>query len=337
MGSGSTTRLDLEFPIGTDPAAIPTDIQGLAAGLDGVVAPWVQSSSAPVGPIAGQLWWNTVVTSSTFGLNYYDGLSWWNILTGPQFVGASAPSSSLCYPGLIWTNTSFTCPQFQICLTGGGSPTWLILIPGSNGTNQTLINTGSGIQWGSYSDATKLPLSGGTMTGPLILSGNPSAALGAAPKQYVDAVTTALNNAVAFLVPLANNNITFTSPLEPTYVTATPPASTMNIYVSTNSSSILITANAANNWVFNIAATAGATLNSLLANNTEITLAIRVKQGSSPNYCTGIKIDGVLQTVNWQGGAAPSFGYASGYDIYTINIVKTAANTYSVFAALTQF
>jgi len=337
MGSGATSRLDLEFPLGTDPAAIPTDIQGLAAGLDGVVAPWVQSSTAPVGPITGQLWWNTVVTASTFGLNYYDGVSWWSILSGPQFVGASAPSSSLCYPGLIWVNTSFTCAQFQICTAGGSSPTWLIIIPGSNTTGQTLINTGSGIQWGAYSDATKLSLSGGTMTGLLILSGNPVAALGAAPKQYVDAVTTALNNAVELLVPLNNNNITFTSPIEPTYVTATPPASTMNIYVSTHSSSILITANTANNWVFNIAATAGTTLNSVVGINSEITIAVRVKQGSSPNYCTGISIDGVTQTVNWQGGAAPAFGYASGYDIYTINIVQTASATYSVFAALTPF
>lgn len=32
----------------------------------------------------------------------------------------------------------------------------------------------------------KLNLSGGTMTGPLTLSGNPTAALGAAPKRYAD-------------------------------------------------------------------------------------------------------------------------------------------------------
>jgi hypothetical protein len=175
------------------------------------------------------------------------------------------------------------------------------------------------------------------MTGPLILSGNPTAALGASPKQYVDAVTTALNNAVALLVPLSNNNVTFTSPIEPTYVTSTAPPSTMNIYVSTNSTSQLITSNTTNNWIFNIAATSGAQLNSLLGTYTEITIAVRVSQGSTPYYCTGITIDGTSQTVNWQGGAAPAFGYASGYDIYTINIVKTATSTYSVFAALTQF
>ena len=337
MSSGTTSRLKLAYPVGTDPAAIPTDVQALAAGLDNMVSPWSQGSSIPVSPISGQLWWNATVTSSTFGLNYYDGSAWWNILTGPQYIGASAPAPALVYPGLMWVNTSFTCPQFQVCTAGGGSPTWLIIVPGSNATGQTLINTGSGIQWGAYSDSTKLPVSGGTMTGLLILSGNPTAALGAATKQYADAITTAWQAAVALLIPYINNNVTLTSALEPTYVNATAPTATTNVYVTTNSTSMLITTAAANNWVFNIASTSGATLNSLLALNSEITVAVRVNQGATPYYCTGITIDGVSQTVNWQGGIAPSFGYASGYDIYTINIVKTAINTYSVFAALTQF
>ena len=337
MSSGTTTRLKLAYPVGTDPAAIPADVEALANGLDSIVSPWTQSSSAPVSPTAGQLWWNNVVTTSTFGLNYYDGTAWWNILTGPQFVGASAPSSSLVYPGLLWVNTSFTCPQFQVCTAGGASPTWLIIIPGSNATGQTLINTGSGIQWGTYSDTTKLPISGGTMSGLLILSGNPTAALGAVTKQYADAITTAWQAAVALLIPYVNNNVTLTSALEPTYVLPTALPATANIYVTTNSTSVLVTAAAANNWVFNVASTSGVTLNTLLAVNSEITVAVRALQGATPYYCTGISIDGVTQTVNWQGGAPPSFGYASGYDVYTINIVKTAASTYSVFAALTQF
>jgi len=190
MGSGITTRLALEYPVGTDPAAIPTDVQGLADGLDGLISPWSQSSSPPVSPTEGQTWWNPVATSTTFGLNYYDGISWWNMLTGPQYVGNTAPPSAQCYPGLLWVNTSFTCTQLQICRTGGGSPTWLIILPGSNSTGQALINTGSGIAWGTVA-GTGVPYSGGTMTGPLILSGNPTVALGAVPKQYADAITTA--------------------------------------------------------------------------------------------------------------------------------------------------
>ncbi len=197
MGSGVTTRLGLEYMVGTDPAAIPTDVEGLANGLDSIIAPWVQSSSAPVSPIQGQVWWNPTVTASTFGWNYYDGTSWWNILTGPQYIGSSAPSSPLCYPGLIWVNTSFTCVQLQICTAGGVSPTWLIIVPGSNGTGETLINTGSGIAWGSYSDTTKVSKAGDTMTGPLILSGAPTTGLNPATKTYTDAGDAAIPTNVA--------------------------------------------------------------------------------------------------------------------------------------------
>ncbi len=47
----------------------------------------------------------------------------------------------------------------------------------------------------SATDNTKVPLAGGTMTGLLLLSADPAAALGAASKQYVDAVSTAASGA----------------------------------------------------------------------------------------------------------------------------------------------
>lgn len=337
MGSGGTSRLDLEFPLGSDPANVPGDVEGLANGLDAVVAPWVQSNSAPVSPIEGNLWWNPTVTSSTFGLNYYDGTIWWNILTGPQYVGASAPVAANCYPGLIWVNTSFTCPQLQICTAGGTSPSWLIVVPGSSTTGQTLINTGTGIQWGTYSDATKLPLSGGTMTGLLLLSANPTAALGAAPKQYVDAETTRAEAAEALLLPKTNNNATLTAPLESAYIVGTALSATQNVYVATNPTDILVTANSANNFVLNFAATLSSSLNGLMAIGGSLSVSVTITNSTTAYYCTGIQVDGVSQTVNWQGGSAPSGGHASSLDVYTFNIKKTASATYTVLGSLVQF
>lgn len=46
-------------------------------------------------------------------------------------------------------------------------------------------------------DMDYVPLSGGTMTGPLVLPGNPTANLQAAPKQYIDSVASTLNTALA--------------------------------------------------------------------------------------------------------------------------------------------
>lgn len=293
MGSGATSRLDLEFPIGTDPAAIPTDIEGLADGLDGIVTPWTQSATAPVSPVKGTVWWNPTTTASTFGWNYFDGISWWNVLDGSNYIGSSAPAASSCYPGLIWVNTSFTCTQLQICTAGGSSPTWLILIPGSNATGEVLINTGSGIAWGSV--------------------GGP-----------------ALNEVLV-------------SPIESAYVTGASLTGLTPIYVTTNATSILYTSNATGTFSFNIAATSSVALNSLLANDEEITIAIKVSQGSSgaSYYCTAIEIDGgagsISGGVHWQGGVAPASGNANGIDAYTINITKTAANTYTVLASLVKF
>jgi hypothetical protein len=55
--------------------------------------------------------------------------------------------------------------------------------------------TWNGVSWkcGTIDTANYLLKSGGTMTGPLVLPGNPSAALEAAPRQYVDAMALAYN------------------------------------------------------------------------------------------------------------------------------------------------
>ena len=47
-------------------------------------------------------------------------------------------------------------------------------------------------------------------------------------------------------------------------------------------------------------------------------------------------IDSVSQTVYWVGGANPTTN-ASPYDIYTFNILKTAANTYTVFGTFGSY
>lgn len=60
------------------------------------------------------------------------------------------------------------------------------------------VYTGSAWVAAYVSGAGFMPLSGGTMTGPIVLPGNPTAALQAAPKQYVDNAAT--SKAVAFSI-----------------------------------------------------------------------------------------------------------------------------------------
>jgi hypothetical protein len=50
-----------------------------------------------------------------------------------------------------------------------------------------------------------------------------------------------------------------------------------------------------------------------------------------------IQVDGTTVTAIWQGGTAPTAGNTSSHDVYTYTALKTAASTYTVLAALTQF
>jgi hypothetical protein len=132
-------------------------------------------------------------------------------------------------------------------------------------------------------------------------------------------------------------NAVLQSPIEQAWINATAPNGTMNLYVVTNGTSVLCTNAATANFSFNISATSSTTLNSLLSIGQEITLAVKTTQGSTAYYCTFINVDGVAQTINWQGGNSPSAGNPNGLDVYTINITKTAANTYTVLANLARF
>jgi len=68
------------------------------------------------------------------------------------------------------------------------------------------VRVWDGTKWvaGAYGQSAFVPLSGGTMTGPLVLSGNPAVALGAATKQYAD---TYANNAGRNLIHNALFNV----------------------------------------------------------------------------------------------------------------------------------
>lgn len=97
------------------------------------------------------------------------------------------------------------------------------------------------------------------------------------------------------------------------------------------------TSNAAGNFTLNIRGNASTSLNDRLAVGESITLTLLTTQGGTPYYLTHILIDGTNQTINWLNSAAPSAGVAGGFDVYTINIIKTASATYTVFAALSSY
>jgi len=100
-------------------------------------------------------------------------------MTGPLILNA-APSSALgaATKGYVdsasISGNAATATKLQTARTINGV--------GFDGTSDITIST---------ADSTKVPLAGGTMTGPLILNANPTAALGAATKGYIDSTLDA--------------------------------------------------------------------------------------------------------------------------------------------------
>ena len=119
-------------------------------------------------------------------------------------------------------------------------------------------------------------------------------------------------------------------------VSATAATGTINYDVITQSV-LFYTTSASANWTLNIRGNSSTSLNTFMATGQSISIAFLVTQGATAYYNNAVTIDGTSVTPQWQGGTAPTAGNASGTDIYTYTVVKTASATYNVFASQTQF
>jgi len=198
------------------------------------------------------------------------------------------------------------------------------------GTNGQMLAADStqttGLTWVNGATLAGLEtLTNKTLSSPTISGGTVAAATVTNPT-----VTTGTFTSPALVTPV------FTSPIESWNVVGSAPSSTQNIDIKT-SSAWVYTSNATVNTVLNIRGDGSTTLNSMLSNNQSITVAVGVTNGSTPYYPTSVTIDGSSVTPKWQGGTAPTAGSANSVDIYAYTIIKTATNTYTVFASQTKF
>lgn len=97
---------------------------------------------------------------------------------------------------------------------------------------------------------------------------------------------------------------------------------------------ILKTANASANFTLNFRGNSTTTLDTMLSSNQSITCTFINTNGTTGYYANNIQIDGSNITPLWAGFGAPTIGTVSGKDAYTFNIIKTAANTYTVLASV---
>jgi hypothetical protein len=97
----------------------------------------------------------------------------WAISGGAVSVGDNPPSNP--QPGALWWDS-----------IGGQLYVWFV---DANSSQWVVANNAASVLASGY-----LPLSGGTLTGPLTLPGNPTTPLQSVPKQYVDSLPVAMND-----------------------------------------------------------------------------------------------------------------------------------------------
>jgi hypothetical protein len=129
---------------------------------------------------------------------------------------------------------------------------------------------------------------------------------------------------------------TFNYIFETTTVSATASTGTINYDVLTQPVLYYTTAATAN-WTMNFRGSATASLNSLMSIGQTVSVTFLSTQGATAYYNSAVQVDGASVTPKWQGGTAPTIGNASGIDVYTYAIIKTASATFTVLASQTQF
>lgn len=87
------------------------------------------------------------------------------------------------------------------------------------------------------------------------------------------------------------------------------------------------------NFTPNFRGNGSTTLDSIMSTNQVCVATLISTNGGSSGYNTSVNIDGSGRTIEWIDGEAPDErGGTSGYDIYQYTILKTASNTFTVFA-----
>ena len=119
-------------------------------------------------------------------------------------------------------------------------------------------------------------------------------------------------------------------------VSATAATGTISINVL-DTQIVYYTTNASANFTVNIRGNVSTTLDSLMQVGEVITVTFINTNGTTAYYNNVVQIDGSAVTPNWQGGTAPTSGNSSSIDSYSYTIIKTAAATFKVLTAQTQF
>jgi hypothetical protein len=253
-------------------------------------------------------------------------------------ASATIPNSGLANSSVTVNGTSISLGSSGTVTAAAGTLTGTTLNATVVSSSLTSVGTLTSGTWNAGTIAVSYGGTGATtLTG--VLKGNGTSAFTAATAgtDYVAPAT-----ATTFTATQTFNGSTsvlaevLVNAAETTTVSATAATGTINFDVTTQSV-LYYTSNASANWTVNFRGSSGTSLNTLMSTGQTMTVAFLVTQGSTAYYNNALTIDGTSVTPKYQGGTAWSAGNASGIDVYTYTIVKTASATFTVLASLTQY
>ena len=123
-------------------------------------------------------------------------------------------------------------------------------------------------------------------------------------------------------------------------VTVTNTATTGTVtYDLLNQAVLYHTGNASGQFTVNFRGSSSTALNTMVSVGESATAAFLNTNSTTAYFTTFVTIDGTSTNVStkWQGGSTPSSGNSLSIDAYAFTIIKTAASTYTVLAAQSQF
>lgn len=244
----------------------------------------------------------TAVTSNT--------VSFTNATTGSQTIAGTVAASPL----MRWNNTLLS---YQGALSS-------VTLPLRLNDGALSLNIGSGLTTSGSSPNTAIVADFGVEGSTKVLSADHNTSTG------VHGLTGAV---VGTTDAQELSNKTFANFVEKINVVSAAPTSSTTINVAT-----------ASIWYFTSPATVNYGLNftgissALTVNGQSITVTVMHTNGvSSAFYPTSFAIQGTTVTPKWQVSAVPEAGDIGSINSYSFTILRTAANTYTVFASQTRF
>jgi hypothetical protein len=269
---------------------------------------------------------------------------------GPwQVVSNSGSSLSLVRPS--WFQGTLSNPVLIGIQRGSGSGGFIVAVGPLAGatTATTTIGVDSLAVATLYSRSTNATLSGNTF------AGGQTFAAGTASGVYPFAFQNGILNTtpVAHRAEWDGSNFYLTnssavrrkvsyvedgvSVVATAFTAPVSPATTVALNFDSDTNDVVYyTSNTIADLTLNIRGTATVALNTSLGLNLARTVVLMVTNGTTAYKLTTVSVDGTNQTVKWLGGSAPT-GNASSIDSYSLTVIKTAANTYTVLGSVVKF